>query len=1248
METCLFAANFWGEKHAGFDILYQNLKLDTRSTSDLVDFLRESGAAEDAYSKSLWKLSKQTASSTTTNAFRPCWSLVHRLTESMAQFHQSLAQSQLLLMKDVQKYLEEQQKRHKSLRESEASTQEVVHAFQVSAVQWQRAKEVYNSRLAEYQRVTRNESVSTREQEKAETKLKKALDEYRYSVEKYNNLRTQFVNKMHSSCAQFQEVEASHLDHMREFLHRYHAILAPCGPTLHEFFSQFRQNLDGVTTEELLQTFVKERGTGSDEPQCVALEDVEVASAFSAAGADRVSASVANSIGTRALEAFFGREPRAASALAVPPSLSPLKMNFLVDQSVVLPGSNEDLLSGIMPERQAGPWNRELIDLIGTESKVDDEPSHTSLTDLNGEEPPVASMPTSVTSSGACISAPPKRREGFFRRRRNSLTQDSISAGNAVGSSTTLGTPTDSTASPIQSSGSLSAFNIVAKRGLRRLGTPNSNGKEKLGSKSEMKSEVPSGSDDWQITATPLELPKDEEGYSIRPSDPWSEGLGDDQAELTNSDSGSDSEVDVVGRSFKGLKVNIRPVGEFAPGVTTLPSDSVAVPVIQKLPGGLNPPLSNRSHAPVLHDRRSGRSRQREIFSSPQLPAKPVLSASLIQQLPTAPALPPPPGVLSSGSPATFNRSQTVDDTCFLPWRETDSPRPTVTRPRWPGCQTWSKETGASSAGNGISASCDSGTFDVSSAKPNSMLPAVRPWEETSSTAVDSLSDVRRCVSAVPHQLRSDDAVADQLNLVQKDGRSDWSAFDFKPTGALVDPQLTNTSATAWPTQTNHFENFTSEPTTPTPPEPPQRSHSKFPANVGSALSIPSLNAFNVPHSTTASVSSLQPSPTPPGALSVAAAFSETWRAHFLNGGGSSFSTITPPPVQTVSGELTLAFPTPAVKQLVSAPSIAPLVLKLTNAFRLRDMQSKLEGASITPLSPEENSICPPTESALVAAAYVVTVPGSVVIRCLSEELQKRITSNVDAGKSDSTASGPPYVKLDLLTYTVSFSAYGQSSNITPPIHLCTYWRCEPTMTDFRLDYTTHWPTSENTSSLPARGDLRVHLSVDGGVARMQSLPLGFWFPDSNRATWQIPLGQPTTNSTGSTPLQTNALPTTNLNTSGTIRAKFILTNGPGRPQPVALQFFREDCLASGVLLELEGSDYRLSLCKRRVIGDRYICDPPSHSPRFQLHPAPQALKTINQPPKPPSRIPLPHSDGLPQLIQDSPSLVAKAEDSIP
>nr|QQY02512.1 SH3-containing GRB2-like protein 3-interacting protein 1 [Cryptocotyle lingua] len=1213
METCLFAENFWGEKHAGFDILYQNLKLDSRSTSDLVDFLRESCSAEDAYSKSLWKLSKQTSSSITANAFKPCWSIIHQLTESMAQFHQSIAQAQLSLMKDVQKYLEEQQKRHKSVRESESSTQEVVHAFQVSAIHLQRAKEVYNSRLTEYQRITRNESVSTREQEKGEAKLKKALDEYRYSVEKYNNLRTQFVNKMHSSCAQFQEVESSHLDHMREFLHRYYGILATSGSTLNEFVTQFKQNLDQVTTDQLLQTFVKERGTGSDEPQCVALEDVEVASAFASPGADRVNASVGNSLGTRTLEALFGREPRAASALAVPPR----ELNPSHAQNVV-PVIETELPNALMHWRQTGVWTNEILQLLGIETKATDGLSHTSLTDLNGEEPPVTNVPT---SNGPYVSVPSKRREGFFRRRRNSLTQDPSLAGNGAGSNTTLGTPTDTTASPIQSSSSLSAFNIVAKRGLRRLGTPNSNGKEKLGSKQEVKADTPSGSEDWQSTATPLELPKDEEGYSIRPTDPWSEGAGDDHVELTNSDSGSDSEVDIVGRSFKGLKVKIRPVGEFAPGVTTLPVNSTVPTAIQKLPRVLNPPTSNRPHVPVLHDRRSARSGKRDGPTSPGLPAKldkPVLGANLIHQLPTAPALPPPPGIASSGLTANVSRSQTVDDTSLVSWQEMDPSKPTPSRPKWSGHQTWSKVTTETPPnGHAPSHSLDLTTFDVLSPVESDRAPPVAfSRDDISSPAVDKPSDARRCASAVPPQVQPEDASSDGLPSLRNTDHSTWSAFDFDATN-----KSTNISGTAWPTHTNHIENFTSEPTTPTPPEPPLRTHSKFLSNADSVLSIPSLNAFPVHQSTTASVNSLQASLSPLGPLSVAAAFSETWRAHFLNGGGSSFSTITPPPVQSVSGELTLAFPTPAVKQLASAPAIGPLMLKLTHAFRLRDIQLKLEGATVTTQPSEDNSICPSSESTV---AYLVAVPGSVVIRYLSEQLRQQISGG---DKSDTPTSTPPYIKLDLLSYTVSFSACGQLPNISPPIHLCTYWRCEPTVTDFRLDYTTHWPIDNQNALSSARGDLRVHLSVDGGVARMQSLPLGFWFPDANRATWQIPLSQPTNTSA------TSPLPTSNVNTSGTVRAKFILTSGPGRPQPVALQFFREDCLASGVQLEIEGSlDYRLSLCKRRIIGDRYICDPPSHSPRFQLHPAHQPTKSVNQQPKPPSRIPLPHSGGLPQL----------------
>ncbi|KAF5397129.1 hypothetical protein PHET_09967 [Paragonimus heterotremus] len=138
-------------------------------------------------------------------------------------------------------------------------------------------------------------------------------------------------------------------------------------------------------------------------------------------------------------------------------------------------------------------------------------------------------------------------------------------------------------------------------------------------------------------------------------------------------------------------------------------------------------------------------------------------------------------------------------------------------------------------------------------------------------------------------------------------------------------------------------------------------------------------------------------------------------------------------------------------------------------------------------------------------------------------------------------------------------------------------------------------------SSQSIRGDLRITLNVDGGVSRMQSLPVGVWLPDLHRATWQIPFSQPSDN------VSSRAVSDSVTVCSGTVRAKFTLVNGPGRPQPVALQFVREDCLASGVRLAVEGINYKLSLCKQRIIGDRYICDPPNHSALLSLCPPSQS-----------------------------------------
>lgn len=59
---------------------------------------------------------------------------------------------------------------------------------------------------------------------------------------------------------------------------------------------------------------------------------------------------------------------------------------------------------------------------------------------------------------------------------------------------------------------------------------------------------------------------------------------------------------------------------------------------------------------------------------------------------------------------------------------------------------------------------------------------------------------------------------------------------------------------------------------------------------------------------------------------------------------------------------------------------------------------------------------------------------------------------------------------------------------------------------------------------------------------------------------------------------------------SGSLRAKFELSNGPSIPATLAVQFFNEGSTLSGVEMELVGSGYRLSLNKKRLVSGKTIC----------------------------------------------------------
>ncbi|PIO35953.1 hypothetical protein AB205_0093180, partial [Aquarana catesbeiana] len=97
------------------------------------------------------------------------------------------------------------------------------------------------------------------------------------------------------------------------------------------------------------------------------------------------------------------------------------------------------------------------------------------------------------------------------------------------------------------------------------------------------------------------------------------------------------------------------------------------------------------------------------------------------------------------------------------------------------------------------------------------------------------------------------------------------------------------------------------------------------------------------------------------------------------------------------------------------------------------------------------------------------------------------------------------------------------------PLNLATYWKCNPTTTDVRLDYKYN-PESMVVPS--ALSNIQVVVPVDGG--------------------------------------------------SGSLRAKFDLSEGPSNPSTLAVQFVSDGSTLSGVDIELVGTGYRLSLVKKR------------------------------------------------------------------
>ncbi|XP_077352803.1 F-BAR domain only protein 2 isoform X2 [Festucalex cinctus] len=276
MITPYFVDNFWGEKNNGFDVLYHNMKHGQISSKELTDFIRERSVIEEAYARSMTKLAKTAGNFSQLGTFAPVWEVFKGSTEKLAMCHMELVRKLQELIKDVHKYVEEQAKAHKKTKEEVASTLEAVQNIQSTGQALQKSKENYNAKTVEQERL-RKEGATQRDVDKAGIKAKKATETYKSYVEKYAYAKSDFELKMEETAQKFQNIEESHILHMKEIIQSYSQSVDETHVQIGEVHNEFVRNVENTSVESLIQKLAESKGTGKERPGPIEFEECNAA-----------------------------------------------------------------------------------------------------------------------------------------------------------------------------------------------------------------------------------------------------------------------------------------------------------------------------------------------------------------------------------------------------------------------------------------------------------------------------------------------------------------------------------------------------------------------------------------------------------------------------------------------------------------------------------------------------------------------------------------------------------------------------------------------------------------------------------------------------------------------------------------------------------------------------------------------------------------------------------------------------------
>ncbi|CDQ71423.1 unnamed protein product, partial [Oncorhynchus mykiss] len=234
-------------------------------------------AIEETYSKSMSKMAKMASNGSPLGTFAPMWDVFRVSSDKLALCHLELMRKMNDLIRDINKYGDEQVKVHRKTKEEQVATLESVQAVQVQNGHLQKSREGYHSKCIELDRL-RKEGAPQKELEKAELKSKKAAELFAVCIEKYNRVGGDFEQKMSESAQKFQDIEEAHLRQIKQLIKGYSHSIEDTHVQVGQVHEEFKQNVENIGIDNLIQRFAEQKGTGKDRPALVGFEEYMTAS----------------------------------------------------------------------------------------------------------------------------------------------------------------------------------------------------------------------------------------------------------------------------------------------------------------------------------------------------------------------------------------------------------------------------------------------------------------------------------------------------------------------------------------------------------------------------------------------------------------------------------------------------------------------------------------------------------------------------------------------------------------------------------------------------------------------------------------------------------------------------------------------------------------------------------------------------------------------------------------------------------